>query len=187
MKNIRATLEVTFPMDLLSAHAVSIWAEAQADDIVSEGSGAVVSINVREVEDPDPCEPLPAPELRPDVPLSTGELAGLRSVFRIFQKAVHQNATAHGFWPTLRTVETWLSKIALIHSEASELTEAVRKGDPRRPCVKVPQITVEAEELADLVIRAMDYAEARKIDLMQAIFLKHAFNQTRPFKHGKNA
>jgi hypothetical protein len=42
---------------------------------------------------------------------------------RMFQQSVHECAEAHGFWESTNTPE----KIALIHSEVSELLEAGRK------------------------------------------------------------
>ncbi|MBR3996408.1 MAG: hypothetical protein IKI97_14170, partial [Clostridia bacterium] len=40
-------------------------------------------------------------------------------------------------------------------------------------------------ELADAVIRCFDMADYYGIDLEAAIMEKHAFNLTRPYKHGK--
>lgn len=39
-------------------------------------------------------------------------------------------------------------------------------------------------ELADVVIRVLDYCEAAGIDLEQEIIIKNEFNKTRPYKHG---
>lgn len=40
-------------------------------------------------------------------------------------------------------------------------------------------------ELADIVIRCFDMADAFGIDLEAAILEKHEFNKTRPYLHGK--
>lgn len=40
-------------------------------------------------------------------------------------------------------------------------------------------------ELADIVIRVLDACAAWNIDIEQAIALKHNYNRTRPFKHGR--
>jgi len=45
----------------------------------------------------------------------------------------------------------------------------------------------EAIELADAVIRIMDYCEFVGIDLEQAIQLKHEYNKTRPYRHGNKS
>ena len=39
-------------------------------------------------------------------------------------------------------------------------------------------------ELADIVIRVLDLAEYYGIDMGEAIAQKHAYNLTRPYKHG---
>lgn len=43
-----------------------------------------------------------------------------------------------------------------------------------------------AEELADIVIRVMDHAEAEDIDLLDEIQAKNAENRERDYKHGKD-
>ena len=72
-------------------------------------------------------------------------------------------------------------KIALIHSEVTEILEAVRKPSPDK---HLPHLSSEAVELADTAIRVFEYAGSFGIDLGAAIEEKMAFNRTRPFKHG---
>lgn len=73
-------------------------------------------------------------------------------------------------------------RIALIHSEVSELLEGVRKPGPSDHC---PELSLEEEELADVVYRCFDYAGREGIDLCRALRLKFDFNASRPYKHGK--
>jgi NTP pyrophosphatase (non-canonical NTP hydrolase) len=53
------------------------------------------------------------------------------------------------------------------------------------PDDKVPALTGEAAELADVLIRIFHYCGKRGIDLGRAVQLKHQYNTTRPYRHGK--
>ena len=66
--------------------------------------------------------------------------------------------------------------IALMHSELSEALEHVRKGtmDDKLPARKGEEV-----EMADTVIRVMDYCAGRGLDLGGAIVEKLIFNYTR--------
>lgn len=93
-------------------------------------------------------------------------------------------AHAHGFWEDdgspLATKKA--EKLALIHSEISECLEAIRKPSMDKYC---PEFTSEEIELADAVIRILDYSYKYNLRLSEAILEKSAFNKTRPYKHGK--
>jgi NTP pyrophosphatase (non-canonical NTP hydrolase) len=73
---------------------------------------------------------------------------------------------------------------ANLHGEVSELWEAWRKGNLKNKCDKPIPLSCAAEELADIIIRAMDTAVTLGIDIGEAIAGKDAYNQTRPYKHG---
>jgi NTP pyrophosphatase (non-canonical NTP hydrolase) len=77
--------------------------------------------------------------------------------------------------------------IANLHEETSELWSAARKGELYKQCDKPVPLTCAAEELADIVIRAMDTSVGMGIDLGTAIATKHRYNQTRIRMHGKLA
>ncbi len=96
-------------------------------------------------------------------------------------------ATEHGF-----TDATPLEEIALIHSELSEALEDIRVGQPMtetyyenvvgpgplKPC-GVPT------EMADALIRILDFCGKRGIDIEKAVEEKMRFNESRPYKHRK--
>lgn len=121
---------------------------------------------------------------------------------KLTSKEIHENARAKGFWDKERNVGEILM---LIVSEASEAMEADRVGkysdwllgDP--PILKADQLddsefkrlfesqvkgTME-DELADVVIRCMDFIYARGADLEWHIKAKMRYNKMRPHMHGK--
>lgn len=132
-----------------------------------------------------------------------------------FRKSVavakaHENAVKHGFWEPPLPFGT---AIALIHSELSEALEEERNGNPdiwfacneSDNFICTPQDETEclmygkeslckyrsrkpegvAVELADAVIRIADLCGHLGIDLEEVIEIKMAYNEGRPYKHGK--
>ncbi len=80
------------------------------------------------------------------------------------------------------TLVTKGEKIALIHSEASELLEYTRQpGMPGSDHIKGPG---ETEELADIIIRVLDYADVYKLDIAGALLAKLKFNARRGHRYG---
>ena len=92
-------------------------------------------------------------------------------------KEIHESAKAHGFWEDPNNNHLFAAKVALIHSEVSELLEALRQSDTDDEAV--------AEELADIIIRTMDLAGELGVDLERTIYEKVKRNKLRAFKHNK--
>lgn len=79
-----------------------------------------------------------------------------------------------------------------LHGEVSELWEAWRKGALDKPCDKaekmeangVPVLTSAEEEIADILIRALDFSYVLNVDVGRAVEAKLQFNRTRPHRNG---
>jgi hypothetical protein len=75
----------------------------------------------------------------------------------------------------------------LIVSEIAEATEEVRRGAPDKWNRDDPNGKPEGEavEMADALIRILDYMAYRGWDIDAIVEEKLAYNRTRPYKHGK--
>ena len=86
------------------------------------------------------------------------------------------------------------NRLMLIVGEVAEAHEEIRNGhaltETYYPFIGhntiVPKPEGVPSELADIVIRCMDFAETYGIDLAAAIIEKSAYNETRPHMHGKD-
>ena len=77
---------------------------------------------------------------------------------------------------------------ALFHSEISEAFEMSRGGHPPTETFYEGYGNPKPEgvpiELADLLIRVLDYCEYAGIDIEEAIRVKMEYNKTRSYRHG---
>jgi len=67
-------------------------------------------------------------------------------------------------------------------TELAEAMEAYRDGNPESD--KIPGYSKLEEELADVVIRLLDFAGGEGLDIEGAVMAKMAYNETRPYRHG---
>lgn len=74
---------------------------------------------------------------------------------------------------------------ALICSEIGEATEAVRNNEPEFYYDETGKPCGEASEIADIIIRCLDYCIERDWDVEKILRLKTAYNLTRPRMHNK--
>ena len=99
-------------------------------------------------------------------------------IFDALKQVCFENAKAHGFHDELVEDGT---RIALMHSELSEALEAIRKD---LVSDHIPEFSGVEEEMADVIIRIMDFSGLKKLRIGEAILAKMAYNETREYKHG---
>lgn len=104
-----------------------------------------------------------------------------------FSHTLHAHALRKGFYDAYENMQEseyivfYLKQLAMIHSEVSEVLEAMRKekGDD-----------VVVEELADIIIRVLDFyaflseTHYTKLSLADAVVAKMQKNVERPKMHG---
>lgn len=97
-------------------------------------------------------------------------------------EAIHDNAVNHGWWDEPRPFS---EIVALCHSELSEALEEARDGHPLVYEGEKGKPEGVAVEMADCLIRILDWFGFAKLNPDEIVELKHEFNKTRPYKHGK--
>ena len=98
--------------------------------------------------------------------------------------ALGEWAKSKGWGANKRSV---LERLALVHSEVSEIVLALRDDLPLR------EISVSSTgtptgvpiEIADVVMRLLVLCAEENIDLERAMNMKLAYNRTRPTRHGR--
>jgi len=113
------------------------------------------------------------------------EGAGPPTTIAGWQKAIHKYALDKGWWEGVPDVSAKLMLMATEVHEAFEewrnnrgLDETYYEADKPTKPEGVPT------ELADVVIRVLDFCEWAGIDLQAIMAEKHAYNLTREHRHG---
>lgn len=114
----------------------------------------------------------------------------LEQMFSKLQEDIYRDNHEKGFWPKWvfsnpeATDYVYGAKIGLIHTEVSEMMEALRSIEPIYS-EKIPGFTLLEEEAADAIIRILDLTGSRGLKIGAAIVAKLEYNLKRPPKHGK--
>jgi NTP pyrophosphatase (non-canonical NTP hydrolase) len=99
----------------------------------------------------------------------------------VLSALLHETAIEKGFWSSPKNFDVFGNKLALIHSEVTEVLEAMRKNKGSEEIV---------EEMVDILIRTLDlYASMRNAgfvehSLDEVLFNKMEKNKVRPALHG---
>lgn len=104
---------------------------------------------------------------------------GFWNVPKALQDLAQQNSDVHSFVTLLRKSQ----KGYLMMSELGEHCESLRARTV--PAADECPGGNECEELADAVIRILDYCGEYQLPIGEAIVFKMAKNQKRPYQHGK--
>jgi NTP pyrophosphatase (non-canonical NTP hydrolase) len=84
--------------------------------------------------------------------------------------------------------ELFMEKMMLIVSEISEAVEEFRDGKPLDQIFygpgNPPKPLGIPIEIADAIIRILDWCEANNIDIEEALLQKMEYNESRPYRHG---
>ena len=102
-----------------------------------------------------------------------------KQFFNYVAHDVYDVNCANGWWDNERNFGEF---VALVHSELSEALEAERAGNP--PDDKLPAFSGVEVELADTIIRIMDWAVHNDLDVAGALVEKVRINAKRGYKHG---
>jgi NTP pyrophosphatase (non-canonical NTP hydrolase) len=99
----------------------------------------------------------------------------------VLSALLHETAIEKGFWDSPKNFDVLGNKLALVHSEVTEVLEALRKNKGSEEIV---------EEISDILIRTLDiYASMRNAgfvthSLDEVLFNKIEKNKVRPRLHG---
>lgn len=92
----------------------------------------------------------------------------------------HDLAKNKGWYETNPNVA---ERIAMIHSEVTELLVSIRNNERNR-IDETGKPEGPSYEAADVFLRLVDFCAWQGINLEDAVDVKHSYNRTRPHRHG---
>lgn len=133
---------------------------------------------------------------RVDDVVEVTEYVGQDATYGAMQQRAWETAEKSGFHEARATLEPWAADLwcalMLMVTELSEAAEELRDAGTKEELVRV-RLTANGKpegfvtELADVVIRIMDTMENLGVDGAGVVALKQAYNENRPFMHGRGA
>jgi hypothetical protein len=125
--------------------------------------------------------------------INNTETAKLFGALNSMATLCHRMAVSKGFYDKEETELEFVSRSCNnMHDEVSELHTAMRGGHLEFPCDKAAKmeefgivpLTSEEEEIADIMIRALDYCARRRLSAGDIVHRKYRYNATRAYRHG---
>lgn len=110
------------------------------------------------------------------------DCAQASDVFDHFAAAIHRLQSQKGFHDERHSVAHLMG---MVMTELAEAVEDDRKDLAAGPSEKIAPFTRMEEEIADAIIRLLDFAGLHKLRIGPAIVAKIIFNAGRPHKHNR--
>ncbi len=108
--------------------------------------------------------------------------ARFAALLTLLARSVYGTHVRKGFHSPPRTVPHLMGMVA---TELSEIIENDRNGVSASESGKIPPFNQMEEEVADAILRLLDFAGLHGLDVGGAVLAKARYNEKRPHLHGK--